>query len=69
MNIITVSVTVLQYKCSFNDFKEVFVRDKFKKKRFSEKQYNFWGRACFGWVVRRTANKHFFKVGLGMRMN
>ena len=32
MNIITVSVTVLQYKCSFNDFKEVFVRDKFLKK-------------------------------------
>ena len=32
MNIITVSVTVLQYKCSFNDFKEVFVRDKLKKK-------------------------------------
>ena len=28
---------------------------------------SFWGRACFGWVCRSTANQHFSKVGLSQR--
>ena len=66
MHIITVPVTFLQLKYSFNDTKEGFVnriRSTFLKK--SQKGSNlFLRRACFGWVDRSTANQHFFKTGL-----
>ena len=55
-------------KTAFTDFKEEFVnriREKEKKKiKILRKAMIFWGRACFGWVDRSTANQHFFQVGL-----
>ena len=35
-----------------------------KRKKILRKAMIFWGRACFGWVDRSTANQHFFQVGL-----
>ena len=69
MHKITVAVTFLQLKYSFNDFKEEFInriRERFKKKKkkILRKAIIFGGRACFGWVGGSTANQHFFKVGL-----
>ena len=52
-------------KTAFTDFKEEFVnriREKEKKKiKILRKAMVFWGRACFGWVDRSTANQHFFR--------
>ena len=70
MHIIRVSVTFLQLKASFSHFKEVFVKKhkiyskNLKKKKILRKAIIFFGRACFGWVGRHTANQHFLKVGL-----
>ena len=50
-------------KTAFTDFKEEFVKRK-KKIKILRKAMIFWGRACFGWVDRSTANQHFFQVGL-----
>ena len=52
MQTIKVSVTCT----AFNDFKEGFVnriREKILKK-ISDRQYNFLGRAYFGWVGKPT---------------
>ena len=62
MHMITVSVTVSLIKIqlrAFTDLKKVLIdREKLKKKD-SQRQNNFLGRACFGWVGRSMANQHF----------
>ena len=67
MHIITVSVTFLQLKYSFlMILKKGLLTELEKKKlrkKFSERQYNFLGRACFGWIGRSMANQHFFLSG------
>ena len=48
-------------KTAFTDFKEEFVnRIREKEIKILRKAMIFWGRACFGWVDRSTANQHFF---------
>ena len=69
MHIIRVSVTFLQLKSSFllvilKKYLLKAFRVKIKKKDSQKGIYFFWGRACFGWVGRNTANQHFLKVGL-----
>ena len=70
MHIIIVSVTVSLIKIQGliilrkGLLTELEKNKKIKKKRFSERQQHFLGRACFGWVYRSTENQHFFKVSL-----
>ena len=65
MHMITVSVTVslIEIQLLVILKKGLLTELEKKQKRFSERQYFFGGRACFGWVARNTAN-NFFKVGL-----
>ena len=61
MHIITVSVTFLQLKDSILMILKKSLLTELEKKI---RKAIFFGRACFGWVGRSTANQHFLKVGL-----
>ena len=61
MHTITINVTVLQYSnTAFNDFEDEFVnRIREKIIKILRKAIIFWGRVCFGWEGRSTANQYF----------
>ena len=63
MHTITINVTFLQYQnTAFNDFEDEFVnRIREKIIKILRKKIFFWGRACFGWEGRSTANQHFLR--------
>ena len=68
MLIITVSVTVSSIKIQLLMILKkglLTESEKFKKKKKdSQKGYFFFGRACFGWVGRSSANQHFLRSAL-----